>query len=150
MELVSILILIVIWWGTSYTIERRGRQARHEFVGALSDRLQETLRLQSQIEAGFKRMPDLRARERRHRPIDMENLVLVDRSVVYTKKSIETYYEVKSGRVVALSGPESMLMISKAEISSRELQDLIASRTPRPLPDKSKSSRTEKNVSRFL
>lgn len=151
MEIIAIIIVLVVGWSVSRAIGKNFRNRYEKLLRDISLRTEQISHLESKVQAQIGEALSL-IHSRKHRSIGLEDLVILDRYVVYTKRPIATYYNTRSGEVLALSGSESTLIISKTEIESRDLQHLIASKSQRSRfqkPEEKKESKKDENIIPF-
>jgi len=125
MEIFAIIIIFLAGWIASKIIskhfEGRYQTSLHD-IFILSEQASE---LESKIKAQIEEVIS-RVNVPKYSFIDLDDLVLADRSIVYTKQPISTYYNKRSGKMLSIPELSSTLIVTKREIDFYDLETLLA------------------------
>lgn len=131
MDLLSLVLVLVVGILISRRISKRIKTQQDELLAHISEKTERLKRFESELVAETRHQEWESLGLHTKRCIGLENLVLLDRSVVYTKRSVETYYDENSGHVFAFSSNPIMLVSSKFEIEPQDLRSFLLSESKR-------------------
>ena len=122
-------IVLLLGWFVSNRVQRRTVRQRDALLERLNEKAARMRRVESELDERFRMVSSrFSPHPTRHR-IDLRNFILVDRSLMYTKRAVQTYYNLVTGEVAAIYGQESMLVVSKREIDRSDLERLLESKS---------------------
>ena len=131
MDFVCLAIVLIIGIVVSRRIRHRTVAQHGQLLAGISAKTERLRQLESELQQKISQQQRESTVSHTRHPIDLEKLVLLDRSVVYMKRSVQTYYDVNSGNIFAFSSPATMLVSNKLEIEHQDLIRFFAAESSR-------------------